>query len=180
MCRWRCGLCTHEWRCTVPKRTSGGAGSGYPKCGRLWTINARRIARQGESLADLHPELAKEFVANLESELTVSQLKPNSNYKCRWRCRSCNYEWVVVPQNRVSGKTGCPACFAAKRGTWRRSPKSTSNTAHDALGEVAAEFVRNETTPDHESLPIGTRIRGPVHAAGNDLPALGIGQATHE
>jgi hypothetical protein len=149
-CRWRCGVCAHEWTCTVRKRTSGGAGSGCPKCGRLRTINARRIARQGESLADLHPELAQEFVANLENELTVSQLKPHSNYKCRWRCRSCSYEWVAVPQNRVSGKTGCPACFAARRGTWRRKPESTSNTAHATLGEVAAEFVRNETTPDHD------------------------------
>ncbi|MEV8603510.1 zinc-ribbon domain-containing protein [Streptomyces griseoviridis] len=149
-CRWRCATCAHEWTCTVRKRTSGGAGSGCPKCGRLRTINARRIARQGESLADLHPELAQEFVANLENELTVSQIKPNSNYQCRWRCHSCNNEWVAVPNNRVSGKTGCPACFAARRGSWRRHPKSTSQTAHGALGEAASEFVSNETTPGHD------------------------------
>ncbi|MGW4345178.1 zinc-ribbon domain-containing protein [Streptomyces sp. NPDC004690] len=150
VCRWRCRTCSHEWTCPVRKRTSGGAGSGCPKCGRLRTINARRIARPGESLADLHPELAQEFVANLENALTVSQLKPHSNYKCRWRCRSCNNEWVAVPQNRVAGKTGCPACFAVRRGSWRRSPKHTSITAQDALGQIASEFVKNETTPGHD------------------------------
>ncbi|MEU3105281.1 zinc-ribbon domain-containing protein [Streptomyces griseoflavus] len=149
-CRWRCTACAHEWTCTVTKRTTGGAGSGCPKCARLRTINARRIARQGESLADLHPELAQEFVANLENELTPSQLKPHSGYKCRWRCRFCNNEWVAVPQNRVSNKTGCPACFAARRAKWKRKPQGTSQTAHDALGEVAKEFIRNETTPDHD------------------------------
>ncbi|WP_443059829.1 zinc-ribbon domain-containing protein [Streptomyces sp. NBC_00467] len=149
-CRWRCAICAHEWTCTVAKRTAGGVGSGCPKCGRLRTINARRMARQGESLADLYPELAQEFVANLENELTASQLKPRSSYKCRWRCRSCGNEWVAVPQNRVSNGTGCPACFGARRGKWKRKSESASQTAHDALGEVAGEFIRNETTPDHD------------------------------
>ncbi|WP_373559065.1 zinc-ribbon domain-containing protein [Streptomyces sp. Ag82_O1-15] len=150
MCQWRCGQCGNQWSTTPNARSRTGAGSGCPKCGRLRTINARRIARPGASLADLYPELALEFVANLENELTALQLKPHSNYKCQWRCRSCNNEWVAVPQNRVSGKTGCPACFAARRGNWRRSPKSTSLTAHDVLGEVASDFVSNETTPDHD------------------------------
>jgi hypothetical protein len=149
-CRWRCAVCAHEWSCSVTKRATGGAGSGCPKCARLRTINARRVARQGESLADLYPELAQEFVANLDNELAPSQLKPGSGYKCRWRCRVCNNEWVAIPQNRVANKTGCPACFAARRGKWRRAPKGEFQTAHDALEEVTKEFIRNETTPDHD------------------------------
>ncbi|MBZ6087581.1 zinc-ribbon domain-containing protein [Streptomyces olivaceus] len=149
-CRWRCTACAHEWTCIVRKRTSRGAGSGCPKCARLRTINARRVARPGESLADLHPELAHEFVANLDNELTTAQLKPHSGYKCRWRCRSCNNEWVAVPQNRVSGKTGCPTCAAARRGSWRRRPGTNARTAQDALADAASEFVRNETTPNHD------------------------------
>lgn len=149
-CRWRCTVCAHEWSRSVIKRATGGAGSGCPKCARLRTINARRVARPGESLADLHPELVQEFVANLDNELTPSQLKPGSGYKCRWRCRVCNNEWVAIPQNRIANRSGCPACFAARRGKWKRKPQSDFLTAHDALEEVAKEFIRNETTPDHD------------------------------
>ncbi|MGW0703172.1 zinc-ribbon domain-containing protein [Streptomyces sp. NPDC002867] len=101
-------------------------------------------------MADLHPELAQEFAGNLENELTVSQLKPHSGYKYRWRCATCNNAWVATPQNRVSGKTGCPACFTARRGKWKRKPRNAAQTAHLALGEIAKEFIRNETTPDHD------------------------------
>ncbi|WP_157872287.1 zinc-ribbon domain-containing protein [Streptomyces silaceus] len=145
--KWKCATCAHEWDCSVKKRTSGGSGSGCPRCARLRTINARRVARAGESLADIHPETAAEFVENLDNDLTTSQLKPNSNYRCRWRCRSCKNEWITDPNNRTSGKTGCPACFESRRGEWRRRPDGTSQTAHEALGNIVGEFVRNETSP---------------------------------
>ncbi|MGW0554396.1 zinc-ribbon domain-containing protein [Streptomyces sp. NPDC002926] len=146
-CKWKCSVCAHEWNCAVKKRASGGAGSGCPLCGRLRTINARRIARAGESVADTYPEIAAEFIENLDNDLSISQLKPNSNYRCRWRCRTCSNEWAATPNNRTRGQTGCPACFNARRGEWRRRPDGFSQTAHEALGHIAAEFVRNMTSP---------------------------------
>ncbi len=146
-CEWRCTACTHEWIASAKKRTSGRAGSGCPKCGRLRTINARRIAQPGKSLTDIYPQVAAEFIENLENELTAVQLKPQSAYQCRWRCGTCRHEWIATPQNRTRGNTGCPSCFAARRGKWKRHPDGTSRTAHEILGDIADEFVQNLTTP---------------------------------
>ncbi|MFF5805458.1 zinc-ribbon domain-containing protein [Streptomyces sp. NPDC012746] len=146
-CKWRCTVCAHEWIASVNKRTSGRVGSGCPKCGRLRTINARRIAEPGKSLTDIYPQVAAEFIENLENELTAAQLKPQSAYKCRWRCGECCHEWVATPQSRTRGNTGCPACFAERRGKWKRQPNDSSRTAHEILGEIADEFILNVTTP---------------------------------
>ncbi|WP_353962531.1 zinc-ribbon domain-containing protein [Streptomyces sp. NBC_00424] len=109
------------------------------------------MAAPGKSLADVHPDLAAEFVHNLENELTSTHLKPQSGYRCRWRCRACGNEWVATPQSRVAGNTGCPACFQGRRGKARRQPKPFSQTARDVLGvTVSQEFVRNVTTPESD------------------------------
>lgn len=144
---WQCSVCSHEWCCSIKKRTRGGPGSGCPHCGRLRTINARRLARPGESILDMHPEIAAEFLENLDNELSIAQLKPNSNYKCRWRCRVCRYEWEAVPNNRISGGSGCPACFEARRGQDKRRPKAGSQTAYQALESIAVEFTENLSSP---------------------------------
>lgn len=146
MCCWQCRDCGNQWR-TTPNARTKKSGSGCPRCARQRTISGRRTARVGESLADKHPEVAAEFVENLDNDLTPSQLKPHSNYKCRWRCRTCGNEWRASLSNRTSGQTGCPACFEARRGEWRRQPEQKSQTAHEALGSLAVEFVRNETSP---------------------------------
>ncbi|MGW0559946.1 zinc-ribbon domain-containing protein [Streptomyces sp. NPDC003016] len=145
MCLWQCLHCGNQWRTTPNARTN--SGSGCPKCARQRTINARRTARAGESLADMHPEVAAEFVENLDNDLLPSQLRPHSSYKCRWRCHRCGNEWVAALNNRTSGETGCPACFEARRGEGKRRPRRGSQTAHEALGSVAIDFVRNETSP---------------------------------
>lgn len=146
-CLWRCSKCGHEWMQTAKKRTYGGAASGCPRCARKRTLDARRIALPGGSVADLYPAIAAEFVENLESELTLSQLKPYSNYSCLWRCSNCKHEWQAVIENRTIGKTGCPACFESRRGQGKRRPKSTSQTAYEALKPIAGEFIRNLTSP---------------------------------
>lgn len=145
MCRWRCCRCGNQWNTTPNSRTN--SGSGCPKCARQRTINARRTARAGESLADEYPEVAAEFVENLDNELLPSQLRPHSGYRCKWCCSTCGYEWVATLTNRTSNKTGCPACFDARRGEGKRRPRLGSRTAHEALGSVAIDFVRNETSP---------------------------------
>lgn len=145
MCLWQCNSCGEQWRTTANARTN--AGSGCPKCARQRTVNARRLAKAGSSLIDLHPDVAAEFAGNLDNDLLPAQLKPHSGYRCRWCCRKCGNEWVSTVNNRTSGNTGCPACFAARRGEGKRRPRQGMRTAREALGGIASEFVSNETSP---------------------------------
>jgi hypothetical protein len=114
-CRWLCATCSHEWSAAVATRTTGG---GCPACGRLRTIAGRTRPEPGRSLADLHPELAAEFISNETNPLRVpATLKPGSHDRCCWRCTRCGFEWLTSVKNRARNGTGCRSCHRKRVST---------------------------------------------------------------
>lgn len=105
---WKCGECDHRWQASIASRA---AGSGCPACGRLRTAAARSLPEAGKSLADLHPILAAEMVANATNPgRNADQMRPNSHDRCRWRCAR-GHEWEAVLKNRTRNGVGCPICY---------------------------------------------------------------------
>ena len=77
------------------------------------------IPREGHSLADLFPSVAKLWHPELNGEYTPNQIKPKSNFHFWWLCQesNCEHEHVwEAPTDRLiqsiqkSGATGCPHC----------------------------------------------------------------------
>lgn len=72
------------------------------------------IPEQGKSFGDLFPDVASEFVMDMEPNkrnLTPWDLKPYSHDKVMFRCKKCDHVWVTSILNRTScNKTGCPKC----------------------------------------------------------------------
>jgi hypothetical protein len=111
--RWRCVSvsstpCGYEWFATGQSRTTNR--SGCPVCaGQVVHPDGRN------SLAATHPELALEFVENL-NKFSPTSVMAGSNTKITWRCTSisenpCGFVWTTMANSRIGKKpSGCPAC----------------------------------------------------------------------
>ena len=65
---------------------------------------------KGKSLADLNPELAKEWHPTKNGTLTPSDVLPGSQVKTWWKCpKGCDHEWNAVIADRNKG-IGCAVC----------------------------------------------------------------------
>ena len=111
-CVWRCSTCANEWRAPVASRTNG---YNCPKCGRARGGTKRSLAPSGQSVRDLRPDLANDFVEDLTNpQLTLGDLRIGSHHRCLWNCHKCGHLWEAVVKNRAKpGGTGCPACARA-------------------------------------------------------------------
>ena len=63
----------------------------------------------GHSLADKHPEIAKQWAYDLNAPLSPEHFRPQANKKVWWRCEN-GHTWKATLNIRVCQGTGCPAC----------------------------------------------------------------------
>ncbi|MFC1415039.1 zinc-ribbon domain-containing protein [Streptacidiphilus cavernicola] len=141
--RWQCVGCGHEWNATAASRT---AGRGCPECAWEKRATSRATAPPGESLAELFPAIAAEFIENLDRpDFSPAKLRPGSTQRCRWRCSSCNNIWIAPPaRRRVSG---CPVCANAARSAAHYRLRLNQRSAADAWPHLQVEFIANVTLP---------------------------------
>jgi hypothetical protein len=64
----------------------------------------------GHSLADKHPEIAKQWASDLNAPLSPEHFRPQANKKVWWRCEN-DHTWKTTPNIRVFQGTGCPSCL---------------------------------------------------------------------
>lgn len=140
---WRCAACFHEWEAKPAARSKG---TGCPECAWAARARSRAQAPSGRSLADLFPQVASEFEANLDREdMGPSDLRAKAKQRCRWRCGK-GHSWEATVANRTSGR-GCPACANETRTERRREPTVRSGTAAEAATFPLTELVENITNP---------------------------------
>jgi hypothetical protein len=63
-----------------------------------------------DSLADLHPELLREWDYEKNNGLTPRMFKSGSTQKVWWKCSVCKHSWETDIYHRAKGHTGCPLC----------------------------------------------------------------------
>lgn len=63
----------------------------------------------GHSLADKHPEIAKQWAFDLNAPLSPEHFRPKASKKVWWRCE-IGHTWKSTLNNRVAHGTSCPAC----------------------------------------------------------------------
>ena len=106
---WKCSICGHEWESAVQNRSRG---HGCPECAKKEVGKRQRTPKKGKSLAELHPEIVKEW--NFErNNLSPDKVKCSSQLKAWWKCEN-GHEWEAVISNRVANKTKCPYCAGRK------------------------------------------------------------------
>lgn len=125
---WMCSR-GHEWQTTPNARR---AGRGCPIC-------ANKSVTSGQNdLATTNPELAQEFDAEKNGNLTASALVAGSNKKIWWRCKQ-GHSWQNTVNNRTRGQ-GCPYC-SGRKVVEGKTDLATLNPA------LAAEWVAQRNSP---------------------------------
>jgi hypothetical protein len=87
-------------------------GTGCSECGK--NDRAKRKQPKGESLAELNPELAKQWHPTKNGEFKPYMFRELSNKSVWWKCdKGDDHEWEVSVSNRSIGN-GCPICSGHK------------------------------------------------------------------
>ena len=69
-----------------------------------------KIPAKGKSLADLNPELSKQWHPTLNGQLSPYDVSPGSQVKVWWKCpKGDDHEWDAVIADRNKG-IGCAIC----------------------------------------------------------------------
>ncbi|MBT4604279.1 DEAD/DEAH box helicase family protein [archaeon] len=99
---WKCTKGkNHEWECKVSNRTSREYGC---------AICSNHKVTDSNSLAQTHPELAKEWHPTKNGSQKPTNFKSGSNKKVWWKCpKGKDHEWQAIIQSRAKGG-GCGIC----------------------------------------------------------------------
>lgn len=94
-------------------------------CQPCRTQHSRLVKRRpvaGQSVADLHPDIASEWHPTLNGELTAFDVRPGSEQRAYWICEK-HHVWPASVINRRNGN-GCKECWLnrlATEGSHRRT-----------------------------------------------------------
>ena len=107
---WLCSTCGHKWQASVSNRVTNG--SGCPVCARRKLSEARSRPAPGQSLKDLYPELADEWDATRNGDLTSADIHPGTPRKFWWLCPDCGRNLVIRTGRfgRFISCSGFPEC----------------------------------------------------------------------
>ncbi len=104
---WKCPKGPdHEWEASPNSRTNRKAKEVCPFCVGL------RVSITN-SLATLHPEIARELHPTMNPGLTADKLVAGSTKTVWWKCpKGPDHEWPASLNNRTNQNTpsGCPCC----------------------------------------------------------------------
>lgn len=62
------------------------------------------------SLAEVSPDLVKEWDYENNKDLKPETVSAGSSWKVHWICKKCGYHWEAAVSKRVREGTGCPKC----------------------------------------------------------------------
>ena len=72
------------------------------------------MSKNKKSLAETHPEVAKQWHPTKNGDLTPNNVTPGSNKKVWWKCeKGDDHEWDAVIAKRANGRR-CPVCSGHK------------------------------------------------------------------
>ena len=96
---WKCTN-GHEWQETIANRVNERA---CPYC------SGHKVISGINDLETLYPNIAKEWNAEKNGDLSPSMVSSGSGKKVWWICRK-GHEWQAVINSRTLQHTGCPVC----------------------------------------------------------------------
>ena len=149
---WTCSKCGHEWLARIADRCKG---TQCPQC--RTQLQAEKyvqfVIQSKGSLADIYPEIAKEWHPTKNGHLKPTDVTSNSHQKVWWKCNQCGHEWYTFVYSRVRG-CGCPKCSYNK-------VHKIENRLHMQYPEIAKEWhpTKNGHLQPHN---VGSRSRQKV------------------
>ena len=98
-----------------------------------------------KSLAETHPEVAKQWHPTLNGDLKPSDLAAGSNKKVWWKCeKGTDHEWEAQPNARTGQLQNCPICSNRKI-----VPSNSLTTTHPKLAKQWHPTKNGILTPNN-------------------------------
>ena len=91
-----------------------------------------------KSLADLRPDLAKEWHPTKNGKLTPDKFSVGSDIEVWWLCSICGHKWEASISHRTISKTGCPKCGLEKS---TKAKRKAVEMIDPNTNEVIEEFI---------------------------------------
>lgn len=115
---WTCGTCGHVWAAAIRERAGSSlrAGTGCPPCSLGRRGRTRRRPPAGQSLADLAPDLARQWHPTRNAPVTPADVRLGTPRPKRWWMCDAGHEWLATVASRVAQGRGCGFC-AGQRAT---------------------------------------------------------------
>lgn len=107
---WICTKCGKSYITSINHKNRQDSRC-CPSCTKILkgqTFTSYKVNQVG-SLAEVNPELAKEWHPTKNADLTPNDVTAGRFKKVWWLCSKCGYEWESSPNNRSKG-IGCPHC----------------------------------------------------------------------
>lgn len=143
---WQCAE-GHVWEVSPSNRRRGER---CPTCAELQRSITKSTPKAGQSLADLHVEIAADWHPSKNAPLAAGDVNPGSKTPRWWLCRTCAHEWRTDPDHRTRRGDGCPKCRYARLSRTKSTPKPGRSLAethptlagewHPTLNEGVAPF----------------------------------------
>lgn len=133
--RWLCGS-GHAYEAGIKDRHQA-RGSGCPEC-------ALALKCPRKTLADANPELAAEWDAEANGELTPRSVGPYSRTKIWWICSAGHPSYLRAVKNRHQSGSSCPKCSL--------DAKQSGNLLTDVNPSLAEQWdtaANGDLTPAH-------------------------------
>jgi len=129
---WKCNTCKHEWKVKGEYRVQG---AGCSAC-----VNQCIHSDGRNSMANTHPELAKEYQG--DANLIIA----GTNKKLDWKCNTCEHEWESSGSNRAGRKSGCPPCREVERNNaFIKTNLEKKGSMAETHPKLAAEYQGDAT-----------------------------------
>ena len=152
---WRCPKCKTPFATSPGHRTQ--RNSACPLCAKeLRKINWAK-PREKESLADLFPDIAKEW--DPTNEKKAVEVRPQSRYMAKWICSQCGNSFTMHVYSRTGKEPrGCPVC-ARKRTILGTTIPAKGKSLLDLFPEVCEEwdYTRNSPLLPSDLKPTSTK-----------------------
>ena len=101
----------HDPYQTIPNSRTA-RGTGCPVCAAKKRASNTSKPKEGNSLAEVYPEIAAEWHPTKNGELTPSGIAKASNKKVWWQCpNNPEHEYAATVGNRTRNGSGCPFCY---------------------------------------------------------------------
>ena len=104
---WICPDCNNHWDAVISSRTING--NGCPKCGKkrcVVSAQRERIRKRG-SLAEMRPDIARQWDYEANAPVTPNDVTAGSKYRAGWICDQ-GHKWEAAVYSRK--RAGCPEC----------------------------------------------------------------------
>lgn len=107
---WKCRTCHGSWQCEVSYRVQDKKVCPYCK--------KKKLLKGFNDLKSQYPEIAKDYLPELNDGVPADEVIVKYTVKVRWRCHICGHEWIcaVGLRTREKNPCGCAVCGAKRAG----------------------------------------------------------------